>query len=56
MAMAEGRGQGIGDMIGLGDFGKTQQGAHHPLDLLLRGAAVAGQGLLDLEGGYIRKG
>lgn len=51
MREGNGHGEGVGGIVGLGDDWQAQKGADHFLHLGFLGAAVAGDGLLDLHGG-----
>ena len=54
--MAQGDGDGISRVIRLGHGGKMQQPFGHVLHLMLGGAAVAHNGLLDLHGLIFKEG
>lgn len=49
--MAEGCGQGVGGVVGSGDFGQSQQVSHHSLNLIFAGTALAADGFFYLQGG-----
>jgi len=51
MGAADGGGQGVGRVIGLGNFFEAQERFHHLLDLFFFRPAVAGDRLFDLQGG-----
>ena len=49
IGVAEGEGEGVGDVVGFGNVRKLQDAFDHDLHLLFLGAPVAGEGLLYLE-------
>ena len=49
IGVAEGEGEGVGDVVGFGNFRKFQDAFDHDLHLLFLGAPVAGKRLLYLE-------
>ena len=56
LAMTDSQGQGVGGIIGLGDFLQSQQPPGHLLDLGLYRFAVARHRLLHLHGGILIQG
>jgi N-acetylmuramoyl-L-alanine amidase len=54
--VANGDGEGVGGVGGFGGFVEIEQAAHHELDLLLGGEAVADDGAFDGERGVLGDG
>lgn len=52
----EREGQGIRRVIGFGNFFQAQEMQEHPLHVILRGASIARDGELQLEGGGLENG
>jgi hypothetical protein len=51
--VADGDGERVGCVSGLGGFGEIEEAGYHELDLLFGGEAVADDGALDGEGGVL---
>ena len=56
MAVADGDGQGVRDVVGSRGAGHPEERPDHVLDLLLRCVPVADDGLLDFAGGIFGEG
>ena len=54
--VGDGGGEGVGGVVGFGRGGEVEGAADHFLHLFFVGAAVAGEGLFDLEGGVFGDG
>lgn len=49
--MADGEGEGVGNVVGFGRFAQVEQEADHLLHLFFFGATIASDGFFDFSGG-----